>query len=54
MMQHQVQDGSGHLFIIKDIDPVGKFNIGWNYFCRTTTITFVGLSLSVCGLSLCL
>jgi len=27
-MQHPVQYRSGHLFIVEDVDPAGKLNIG--------------------------
>ena len=28
MVQHSVQDRPGHLFIIENVDPAGKLNIG--------------------------
>ena len=28
MVQYPVQDGAGHLLIVKDIYPAGKFGIG--------------------------
>jgi len=28
MVQHPVQNRSGHLFIVEDIDPAGKLDIG--------------------------
>ena len=28
MMQHPVQNSPGHLFIVEDIDPAGKLDIG--------------------------
>ena len=27
-MQHPVQNSPGHLFVIKDVDPAGKLDIG--------------------------
>ena len=28
MVQHPVQNRSGHLFIVEEVDPAGKLNIG--------------------------
>ena len=28
MMQHTIQNSTGHLFIVEDVDPAGKLNIG--------------------------
>jgi hypothetical protein len=39
MMQHPVQNGPGHLFIVEDVDPAGKLDI----CIDDQSITFIAL-----------